>query len=254
MPRNNWTREETIVAFNAYCKIPFKESSQAHPLVIEYANLIGRSPAALNMKIGNFGRLDPKLKEQGITGLVHGSKMDESVWAEFHRSWEALAYESEQIIERLSQSVDLSNHQESSRPTYTGFEKTTTVKQRVNQRFFRSAVLSAYNYKCAVTGLPLPELLVASHIVPWSKDPTQRLNPSNGLCLNALHDKAFDRGLITITTSFKVKLSAEITEYIERPVLQDFFMKYQEASINLPDKFLPSQEFLQYHRKHVFKG
>ena len=64
---NNWTREETIIAFNVYCKIPFKDSNKNHPMIIKYANIIGRSPSALNMKVGNLGRLDPKLKEKGIT-------------------------------------------------------------------------------------------------------------------------------------------------------------------------------------------
>ena len=54
MPKNNWTREETIVAFNVYCKVPFKSSSKTNPTIIKYANIIGRRPSALNMKVGNF--------------------------------------------------------------------------------------------------------------------------------------------------------------------------------------------------------
>jgi putative restriction endonuclease len=80
MAKNNWTREETIIAFNVYCKIPFKSSSKSNPTIIKYANIIGRSPSALNMKVGNFGRLDPELKNHGIVGLAHGSKLDEDVF------------------------------------------------------------------------------------------------------------------------------------------------------------------------------
>jgi len=93
-----WTREETIIAFNLYCKIPFKDSSKTHPEVIKYARIIGRSPSALNMKIGNIGRLDPSLKRQGITGLTHGAKIEADVWQEFYDNPEALAYESERLI------------------------------------------------------------------------------------------------------------------------------------------------------------
>ena len=32
---NNWTREATIIAFNVYCKIPFKCSKKTHPLVVK---------------------------------------------------------------------------------------------------------------------------------------------------------------------------------------------------------------------------
>ncbi|WP_227658751.1 hypothetical protein [Flavobacterium haoranii] len=97
----NWTKEETIVAFNVYCKIPFKSSSKNHPTIIKYANIIGRSPSALNMKVGNFGRLDPELKKQGIVGLGNGSKLDEIVWNEFNGNWENLAYESELLIAKF---------------------------------------------------------------------------------------------------------------------------------------------------------
>ncbi|MFA7057185.1 MAG: hypothetical protein WC155_06435 [Candidatus Cloacimonadales bacterium] len=97
MTRKNWSREETIIAFNVYCKIPFKSSSKTNPTIIKYAKLIGRTPSALNMKVGNFGRLDPDLKKQGIGGLSHGSRLDEQIWYEFNGNWEELAYESESL-------------------------------------------------------------------------------------------------------------------------------------------------------------
>lgn len=55
----NWSKEETIIAFNTYCKIPFRSRNKSHPLVVRYAQILGRTPSALNMKIGNIGRLDP---------------------------------------------------------------------------------------------------------------------------------------------------------------------------------------------------
>lgn len=70
---NIWIREETIVAFYVYCIIPFASSSKTNLIIIDYANMIGRSPSALNMKIGNIGRLDPELKKKDITGLTHGA-------------------------------------------------------------------------------------------------------------------------------------------------------------------------------------
>ena len=79
MHKNNWTREETIIALNVYCKIPFKRSSKINPTVIKYTELIDRTPSALNMKIGNIGRLDPELKKKCIIGLKHGSKLEEEI-------------------------------------------------------------------------------------------------------------------------------------------------------------------------------
>ncbi len=105
MARDNWTKEETIIAFNVYCKVPFKNSSKTNPTIIKYANIIGRSPSALNMKVGNFGRLDPELRKQGIVGLTNGSKLEEVVWNEFHGSWDKLAYESELLIAKFQHKV-----------------------------------------------------------------------------------------------------------------------------------------------------
>lgn len=254
MARNNWTREETIVAFNVYCKVPFKSSSKSNPVIIKYANVIGRSPSALNMKIGNFGRLDPELKKQGVVGLSNGSKMEENVWDEFNGNWEELAYESEQLIAKFSnknieESIEFTINEDD---IPLGKEKHAIVKQRVNQSFFRSTILSSYNTKCCITGLSIKDFLIASHIVPWSKDEANRLNPRNGLCLNSMHDKAFDRGFLTITPEYNVLISPYFEEYKKEKSVVDFFCNFNGCKIILPDKFLPSKEFLDYHFKEIF--
>ena len=253
MKTTNWTREETIIAFNVYCKIPFKASSSRNPEIIKHAKIIGRSPSALNMKIGNFGRLDPVLKRQGISGLSHGSKMEKDVWDEFHGNWEKLIYESELLIakfkgKRLEASVriDLAGLPQ-------GRERERVVKERVNQNFFRQTVLSSYRQKCCITGLELPGLLIASHIIPWAKSKQERLNPRNGLCLNALHDKAFDRGLITISTDYKVVLSGGILGRDADAAVQKFFLPFRGEKIFAPEKFSPQKEFLEYHNSEVFR-
>jgi len=251
--RNNWTKEETIIAFNVYCKIPFKSSSKSNPTVIKYAKIIGRSPSALNMKIGNFGRLDPELKKQGIVGLSHGSKLEEEVWEEFNGNWEKLAFESEELIGKFSNRTIEEIAEIETVDIKEGLERESIIKQRVNQSFFRSTVLSSYYYKCCITGLSIPDLLVASHIIPWSINKKERLNPRNGLCLNSIHDKAFDRGLITITSDFRVKISDEIKALKLEMSVNDFFIKYENQRINLPDKFLPSKEFLKYHQQNIFR-
>ena len=252
MAKNNWTREETIIAFNVYCKIPFKNSSKTNPVIIKYAKIIGRSPSALNMKIGNFGRLDPELKKQGITGLVNGSKLEEIIWNEFNGNWEDLAYESEILIAKFQnkkieeiENIEVDNFPE-------GKERETIIKTRVNQDFFRSTILSSYNSKCCITGLSIPDFLVASHIVPWSKDKQNRINPRNGLCLNSIHDKAFDKGFITVTPDYRVLISNYFNKYSNDKTIDNFFFKYNNKKIALPDKFLPSKEFLDYHYKNIF--
>jgi len=125
---------------------------------------------------------------------------------------------------------------------------------RVNQNFFRKTILANYNFACCITGISTLELLIASHIIPWSADSSNRLNPKNGLCLNALHDKAFDKGLITITPDYRIRLSRTLIVKNEKnPKFQEYFGVYENAPIVLPDKFLPNKEFLEYHNQKVFK-
>ena len=211
----NWTRDETIIAFNVYCKIPFKESSKTNPVVIKYAKILRRSPSALNMKIGNLGRLDPMLKAQGITGLVHGAKIEQEVWDEFYANPDKLAYESECLIAKFSQRnvEDVANIDTTNLPE--GKERIAIVKQRVNQSFFRSAVLSSYNSRCCISGINTPELLESCHIVDWAEDNTNRTNPENGLCLNVLFHKAYDKHLLGRTPDFKIVISEKMLSDIE---------------------------------------
>jgi len=253
MTRQNWTREQTIVALNLYCKIPFNRVSSNHPDIIRIAKIIDRSPNSVKMKIGNFGSFDPELQKRGIVGLTNTSKLDEIVWNEFNNNWENLAYESELLISNFAnEPIEKTTHINID-DLPSGKERETMIKARVNQSFFRSTILSSYNLKCCITGLSIPDFLVASHIVPWSKNEKIRLNPSNGLCLNSIHDKAFDKGFITVTTDYKIKVSEYLNEYKKETAVTDFFLNYENHSIILPDKFLPSKEYLDYHHQNIFK-
>lgn len=253
MAIDKWTREQTIVALNLYCKIPFNRVSSRHPDIIRIAKIIGRSPNSVKMKIGNFGSFDPELKKRGIVGLGNTSKLDEVVWNEFNSDWNNLAYESELLISKFThQPIEkVSDIEIENIPL--GKEREAVIKQRVNQSFFRATILSSYNLKCCITGLSITDFLVASHIVPWAKDEKNRLNPRNGLCLNSIHDKAFDKGFITITPEFKIKVSTYLNDFKKENAVADLFLKYANQSIILPDKFTPSRDFLKYHHENVFK-
>lgn len=208
MPRRDWTREELIVAFNLYCKIPFGRIHLRNPLIAELAKAIGRTPSAVSWKLANFARLDPALQKRNITGATHGARAEVEIWNEFSNDWDRLAFESERLLNQLTGHTP--EFVEEGREFPEGMSREALTRTRVNQRFFRAAVLAAYGARCCITGLSIPQLLTASHIVPWSVDIKNRTNPRNGLCLNALHDRAFDCGLLTVTPDLKVKLSPQI--------------------------------------------
>lgn len=251
---NNWTREQLIITFNLYCKIPFSKSVQGNPDVIRVANLIGRTPSAVAFKLGNFGSFDPELKKRGIGGLPNTSKLDKEIWDEFNSNWEELAFQSELLIAQFGNKtieevadIDISN-------LPVGNERESLVKVRVNQNFFRQSVLSIYGRKCCITGLDMPSLLVASHIVPWRLDAGNRTNPQNGLCLNALHDRAFDKGLITVTPDLTIRVSNRIADSDNKEFVESYFLRYRDRKITLPDKFFPDEDFLSFHNNEIFEN
>src|SRR5579863_9800214 len=208
MARRDWTREELIVAFNLYCKIPFGRIHIRNPLVIKLAQAIGRSPSAVSWKLANFARLDPALRKRSISGATHGARAEVEIWNEFSQDWEKLTFESERLLLEITGRITAAGRYVEEFPE--GKTRETVVRARVNQGFFRAAVLAAYEGRCCITSLAVTQLLSASHIVPWSIDIKNRTNPRNGLCLNALHDRAFDCGLLTVTTELKVKLSSQL--------------------------------------------
>lgn len=108
---------------------------------------------------------------------------------------------------------------------------------------------------CA-TGIVLPELLLASHIKPWksSDAKTERTNPRNGLCLNSLHDKAFDRGLITIDKEYRIVNSTKISSTVMDDDTREWFLSYEGKQIILPDRFYPDKAFIEYHNDMIFQG
>lgn len=249
-----WTRNELILAINLYCKLPFGRLHRLNPEVIKLASIIERTSGAVSYKLVNFASLDPSLKARGIKGASNASTMDKDIWNEFYQNWDILPFESEKLLAKMEHTTveQLNNIPESELPK-EGKTREQIVKVRVNQSFFRSAILASYNNKCCITGINQPELLIASHIRPWGLDEKNRLNPRNGIAINALHDKAFENGLLTITTDYQIKISSILLQQNKSAEVNNYFIKYHNNELLLPTRFLPDIEFLKYHNQERFK-
>jgi putative restriction endonuclease len=226
-----------------------------NPEVIELAALLGRKVGSASLKLANFARLDPVLQARDIKGLPHGSKGEIEVWKEFQEQPEALVFESTRLLaEKLGYDLEEVTDIKGSDLPPPGVERDAIVKLRVNQSFFRNRVLSAYEFRCCVTGLANPSLLTASHIVPWAKDAKNRLNPRNGLCLNPLHDRAFDRGLMWIDPDFVVRFSPELHRIPAASKQSlDWLLSFEGNKLLLPERFQPDRELLSQHAWTVFQ-
>lgn len=250
-----WSREELILAINLYLKLPFGKMHSRNPDIIKLAELIGRTPGSVSLKLVNFASLDPSLKARGIKGAENASKLDKEIWNEFYSNWNSLPFESEKLRAKAEHTTieKLNSIPEEDLPK-EGRERERIVKTRVNQIFFRSLILASYNNTCCITGIQQTELLIAGHIRTWSTDKENRLNPHNGIALNALHDKAFECGLITITPDYKVKVSSKLKRKEKESSIMELFLRYDNKEIKLPSRFLPAPDFLKYHNEHRFKA
>lgn len=249
MSVKSWTREQSLVAFSLYWRLPFGRFHSKNPEIIKYAALIRRTPSALAMKLSNIASVDPAFLETGRSGLKAASNLDRALWQEMQQDWPAFVISMAQAEAGFNNSQLDSTHNPKE-PMVTS--KLSEVQLRVGQGFFRNAVLSAYDFRCCISGLANPRLLVASHIVPWRSDKHNRLNPRNGLALSVLHDKAFDLGLITISEDYRVIVSTKYKPTTD-PFFDETILRFDGQSILLPEKFLPAPEFLTFHREQIFE-
>ena len=206
----------------------------------------------MSWKLANFARLDPALKRRNIAGATHGAAAEVEVWNEFNDNWERLAFESEELLRKITGQPPEPSDEVEQFPE--GRTRAVLVRTRVNQGFFRAAILAAYSSRCCITGLSIASLLSASHIVPWAVDVKNRTNPRNGLCLNAIHDRAFDCGLLSVTPDLRVKISLKAKAAGADKGAQDFLWRFYGARVLAPRRFAPDEAFLRYHNEHVFVG
>lgn len=242
-----WSREETMIAFNLYSKMPFGSIHADNPNIVKLADMLGRPPGSLSWKMCNLASLDPALSIKG----TRIATMERVVWDEFNADPGGFLAETERLTLALSANAQTAADIESEE-----FPQGTTSKRivevRDNQSLFREFVLPAYDNRCCITGIDIPALLTASHIIPWKTNTKERLNPHNGLCLNALHDRAFDRGLITVAPDFVVHVSPALKHARESAGIR-FILDAEGQKITKPTRHYPNKKFLRFHNNNIFQ-
>ena len=234
-----WTLEQLRIACGFYFTLPFGRMHKTNPEIIALSRVLDRTPSSLAMKLTQFASLDPEHRARGVRGLTSTSRGDKQVWEEFQANWpESIA--SSQIAKR-----------ELEHPLSKPTEDLRLTKVRLEQAAFRTIVLAAYRYQCCLTGNPISQLLVASHIFPWSEFPAHRLDPRNGLCLSAEFDKAFDRHLIAFDNQLQLLLSPQINREASNSYVFQHLLACQGTALQLTERFAPSPEFLTRHRDQL---
>ena len=248
-----WSRDHLLIAMHLYCQIPFGQISHRNRMIMAVAERMGRTPSSLSMKLGNFASLDLVHRARGIRGLRNASRADRAIWEEFNSDWNRATDAAASVIRSLP--VRALGVTTTTRIPAVETDRLVQTVARTGQGFFRQAVLSSYRNACCVTGLAVPELLVASHIVPWKVSREHRLNPRNGLCMSTLHDKAFDRGLITFGEDLRLVVGTTMRAEARRNASAKVnFLDLEGREITLPERFAPDPGFLRHHRERIFEA
>ena len=255
MERRLWTRDEMILAFNLYLKMPFGKISSRNPQVVELAQLIGRTENSVALRLVNYASCDPLLQARGITGMTGGRNVCQPIWDEFYDNRESLLYESERILAKYQNTnieTKFASMLKDIPDGVTGETRIREIKTRVNQNIFRQIVLANFDGKCGLSGIDISELLIASHIKPWADDVENRLNPENGICLSALFDKAFDKGLISFKDDMTTIFSERLKDNVGKEYYEQYFEPIRGKKLKTPCKYHPNPLFLEWHRDYIF--
>ena len=249
--RVQWSPEELLVAFRLYCRTPFGRLHRRNPAIVELSEKLGRTPSAVAMKACNFASLDPAQRARDIKALANVSQADRRLWARFQRNPEEVASEAETAYAEVTGRDAPPLETELEAPEGPS-EISRMVRTRRVQGFFRDAVLISYDNRCALSEIAIPDLLNASHIIPWKVDVERRADPRNGIALNVLYDRAFDRGLITFDTSLRVVLSRRLLNADAPPLHRHALLDLNGRTLRLPKRFAPDPEAMAFHREQIF--
>ena len=248
-----WSQEELLLAFRLYCRTPFGKLHQHNPDIISLAKLLGRTPSAIAMKAINFASLDPAQQARKISGLGNTSRADRDLWDRFQNNAEAVAAQAEAVYIRLADREEPPADSEPDfQPPVGQTEVLRQVRTRRVQSFFRTAVMASYDYRCALSDIAIPELLNASHIIPWSQNIARRADPSNGIALNVLYDRAFDRGLITFDPHLRVVVSKRLKDHPIPEFQRQALVELEGRQLRRPTRFSPDLKALEHHRDRLF--
>ena len=250
--RKNWTDSDQILALNLYHMLPFGRLSETTAEIKALAAQMDRTPGSVSMKLCNFASLDPVIYESGRKGLSNVSKKDRKIWAWHIENPKEFQEKSQKLLDEISDGDVLSSDDIKTQNRTTRTERKSVVKIRIGQSIFRKMVLENYQGKCCFSGVDIPQLLVASHIVPWADREDIRLNPKNGLCLSSIHDRAFDQGYWTLSEDSKIVISEELKRSNSN-FIKENFLQYEGRGLLLPKNYNPDPKFLYYHREIIFK-
>lgn len=117
------------------------------------------------------------------------------------------------------------------------------VSETVVSETFRTDAFERFGHACALTNIEEEPLLDLAHILPRSQRPDLAENPENVLVLNSLHHRAFDAGLFTLDTEYRIRVSPAFDP--GHPFLRETITAREGDQISLPPDTRVRPSFLE---------
>ena len=256
--RSSWTDEEMILTLYIYLTHNPEELHKSSKFLIDFCERLNRftgnerTPSSIEMRISNYKSVDPNYKK---VGLANGGKSVEEFWNRYHDKMNymdslykkfvdnTLIDITDEAVEELEQiEKEYINENVSDKDSY--IESTINIRNGSIQRVFRDNLIIEFNQKCAICGINQKNLLISSHILPYSMcdDKKDMINHNNGLLLCPNHDAIFDKKLISFDDKGKIIISPEIESEI-----------YDDLNISkdtILDKKYLNEERLAFMKNH----
>lgn len=108
---------------------------------------------------------------------------------------------------------------------------------------FRSETFERYDHACAITRIREEPLLDLAHVLPRNERPDLAEHPENVLVLNSLHHRAFDAGLFTLDTDYRIQVSPSFDP--GHPFLRETILDRRGEQLTLPSDVRLQSTFLE---------
>lgn len=128
-----WVRQQLLVAFSLYVRLPFGRLHARNPDIIQHTMLMGRTPSSLAMKLTNIASLDPAITSTGRVGLKGASNADRAMWLEMKADWLAFSAQMDAAVSLLADPLQQawSDVREESPINYQGMSKEAITQVRI---------------------------------------------------------------------------------------------------------------------------
>lgn len=239
-----WTEDEYILALELYSRIPFGSISKTNPDIIKLAKLIGRTPSSVGMRLSNYAHHDPELPANGLSG---GGKNCKVYWDKYYHNLPQLKVDAALSRIRIIENVDVED-------SMLRIKEVDRLVEDMYNFPFQDIILSNYSKRCAVTGIAIPSLVTACHIIPSSINEEINLKVENGICLTLLHAKAFVEGYIGIDADYRLHISSEFKKYAFENGYSTNFKRYDNQLLSFKNVIQkPNPEYLDWHMQTIYR-